>query len=139
MNLTRVDDFLERRNLICDDGLRLGHGVLLLLRPVSINIGHRFQDPTGLLQALVCVFKLLRVDFDLGDGCLELAEKSGNAFRVDLSLVRGGVRLEMLEDMELTDMLPLQDLLPMAIAARVDVLMNGVAKSLMVVVEDSRV
>lgn len=49
----------------------------------------------------------------------------------------------MLEDMELTDMLPLQDLLPdllpMAIAARVDVLMNGVAKSLMVVVEDSRV
>lgn len=138
MNLTRVDDFLERRNLICDDGLRLGHGVLLLLRPVSINIGHRFQDPTGLLQALVCVFKLLRVDFDLGDGCLELAEKSGNAFRVDLSLVRG-VRLEMVEDMELTDMLPLQDLLPMAIAARVDVLMNGVTKSLMVVVEDSRV
>lgn len=45
----------------------------------------------------------------------------------------------MLEDMELTNMLPLQDLLPMAIAARADVLMNGVAKSLMVVVEDSRV
>lgn len=90
MDLARLVNFLERRNLICDDGLRLGHGGLLLRRPVSIDIGERFQECAGLLQALVCVFKLLCVDLDVRDGCLELVDKSVKGLRVVLLLVRGG-------------------------------------------------